>query len=74
MYQHISYIIIFIFGYTSKEEVKITDDDYLKAKKYFEEEEKKTLELVGTIVLGKPAHEPPKAERKRNFRVRKLDS
>ncbi|MEC7182094.1 MAG: nitroreductase family protein [Bdellovibrionota bacterium] len=48
-------------------------DEFI-GKKYFEEEEKKTLDLVGTIVLGWPAHEPPKAERKRDFRVRKLNS
>ena len=48
-------------------------DEFI-SKEYFEEEEKKTLELVGTIVLGWPDHDPPKGERKRNFRVRKINS
>lgn len=46
-------------------------DEFI-GKEYFEEE--KSLELVGTIVLGWPDHNPPKSERKRDFRVRKINS
>jgi len=48
--------------------------DKFIGKEYFEEEEKKSLELVGTIVLGWPGHNPPKGERKKDFRVRKISS
>ena len=41
-------------------------DEFI-GKKYFEEEEKKTLELVGTIVLGWPGHNPPEGRKKKRL-------